>query len=1319
MTTQTPAPVPMAQRLESARRDLLDLSLRNQLLNHRPAKARGVAVTDELPATTYRLLWDDERSFTFAPAAAAVEDAGEQAEPPAPPAPGEDIAARHRDTKLQTAHPAERLQARLLATARDARFVEEEQGVNVLFLALGFLRWREPDAPADGPWRLAPLCLVPVRLARSRADAQFSLCAADADPLGNLTLAVKLKSDLGITLPELPAVDGLDLEAWFAQVATAVSTRAGWTVERRIALDLFAFGRHLMWRDLDPAAWPTGAGPVERPLVARLFGGGFKPLPPPAGRLDETRPSERVGEVVESDGTQGEALAAVAAGADLVIQGPPGTGKSQTICNLIAEAAAAGKTVLFVAEKMAALSVVQRRLESVGLGALCLELHSDKAAKRAVLGEIGRTLKGEAPAPAPGGELDRGYAAVRTELGAFAAAMAQPVGRSGLSPGTALDRLAGLGAVPAAALPADAFPDDDAAAIATQDAALGELAAALARTGPLAAHPWGAARLSTLLPETENRIIAAVAAARAALEPARSAGAALAAALGAAAPDGPSAAARLLSAARHAASRPAGVADPESAAWTAEPGAIDQLFAAGDAYAGMRAQHAATLIPEAWEQDLTQVRADLAAYGEGLFRWVSGAWRAANARLKGLCQAGRMPKEHAAQVALADAVLTARRHAAAVRTRDGLGAALFGAAWHSADSDWAQLARAHAWATAWTQGRSQGWPACRALEAAATALPMQQPALAAWDAAEQALRTALAAGAEELTWQAWEARLQAQAGGFGTLHDVCAVNRAAEPLAGLPAVLAAARAWTRPVGELAGALRAARLNALLNRALAERPALARFDPAAHDRARARFSELDRAVLAANRLRIAHGHRQRLPAATEGGAAALLRRESEKKMRHLPLRTLLRDAGAAVQRVKPVFLMSPLSVAAYLEPGGLEFDLVVFDEASQVRPVDAVGALARGRQLVVVGDSRQMPPTSFFDRLIGGGDADGEDGEEAGWASDLESVLGLCLGSGCPSLMLRWHYRSRHPSLIATSNRCFYESKLRTFPSPAGAPKPDGDGLTLTHLPDATYDRAKSRTNATEAAAVAEAVMAHAKATPQLSLGVAAFSQAQMLAIGAEVERRRRADGSAEAFFGGHPNEPFFVKNLENVQGDERDVILVSVGYGRDATGTVNLNFGPLNADGGERRLNVLITRARRRMRVFTNLMPEDIDERRTQARGVLALKEFLAYARSGAVQAAQAGTVGGVAARLMPPGAEGVSDDNVAWRLGDLAVRIDDDVWCAAATCRDRERLQDEVLAGLGWQVHHAWRLGWWRRPEEEQRRIKDRGLQPASTSAG
>jgi len=1290
-----------SQRLEAARRDLLDLSLRNQLLNHRPAKARGITVSDELPSQVYRLLWDDERACTFLAAKTETStDGGDTAEPPAT---GGEPDERHRDTKLQTAHVAERLQGRLLATARDARFVEEEQGVNVLFLALGFLHWREPDVAADAPWRTAPLCLMPVRLGRTRADAQFTLAAADAEPLGNLTLAVKLKADTGNLLPELPPVDGLDLDSWFAQVTTAISTRPGWRVDRRIALDLFAFGRHLMWRDLDPASWPAGDSPAERPLVTRLFGGGFRPLPATPAALDTARPPEQVREVVESDGSQAEALAAVAAGADLVIQGPPGTGKSQTICNLIAEAVAAGKSVLFVAEKMAALGVVQRRLQAIGLGALCLELHSDKAAKRAVLSEIGRTLTSDPPPAAPGAELDRSYAALRAELTAFATAMAVPIGRSGLSPGEALDALAALN-VREQVLPAAAFGDHDHDAIAAQEVALVDVQAALQATGPLTKHPWGAARLTTVLPGVESGLALRVAACLTTLPAARSAGSALATVMGAKSPTGPAETRLLLAAALHAAGRPAGVADPDSPAWTVSSADLDRLYADGQAYAALRAKHDATVIPEAWEHDVVQVRADLAAYGEGTFRWISGTWRAANARLKGLCR-GSAPGDHASQLALVDGLLSARRLAAAMRSRDGLGVALFGSVWHAADSDWTVLTAARSWVATWIAGRSRGWPACQAVTAtvARAATAAKQAALVAFYDADQQLRSALAAHAETLSWDELAQRLAAQSLGTSGLHDVCAVNRAAEPLAVLPEVAATARSWERPAA-LTDSIRAARLSALLDRALVERPELARFDGTTHDRARARFSELDIAVLAANRLRIAHAHRSRLPSATEGGPAALLRRESEKKMRHLPIRSLLREAGSAVQRTKPVFLMSPLSVAAYLEPGGLTFDLVVFDEASQVRPVDAVGALARGKQLVVVGDSRQMPPTSFFDRLIGG---DTDDGEEAGWASDLESVLGLCLGSGCPSVMLRWHYRSRHPSLIATSNRCFYDGRLRTFPSPAGAPKPDGDGLTLSHLPNAVYDRARSRTNPGEAVAVAEAVMLHARNTPHLTLGVAAFSQAQMLAISSEVERRRRADGSTEAFFAANPNEPFFVKNLENVQGDERDVILISVCYGRDADSAVAMNFGPLNADGGERRLNVLITRARRRMRVFTNLLPEDIDERRTQAKGVLALKTFLAYARDGREPGTTNAVLSGTAASLAPSGAEPVGDGGVTWRQGDLAVRLDDAAWSAAATCRDRERLADQVLSGLGWRVHHAWRLGWWRRPDEERRRLE------------
>ena len=318
---------------------------------------------------------------------------------------------------------------------------------------------------------------------------------------------------------------------------------------------------------------------------------------------------------------------------------------------------------------------------------------------------------------------------------------------------------------------------------------------------------------------------------------------------------------------------------------------------------------------------------------------------------------------------------------------------------------------------------------------------------------------------------------------------------------------------------------------------------------------------------------------------------VLQREIEKKARHKPIRKLIHEAGSIIQELKPVFMMSPLSIANYLAPDSVEFDLVVFDEASQVRPVDALGALFRARNAVVVGDRQQLPPSRFFDRMVESGDDDSA--EEESVTADIESILGLFASKGAPSRQLHWHYRSRHESLIAVSNREFYDNNLVVFPSPdAGR---EENGLRFHHLPDSVYDRGGSRTNPEEARAVVDAVMQHAIQNPELSLGVAAFSQAQARAIDDHLEIRRRQDDSAEEFFSSHPEEPFFVKNLENVQGDERDVIFISVGYGRDATGQVSHNFGPLNNQGGGRRLNVLITRAKRQCHVFTSLSADDID----------------------------------------------------------------------------------------------------------------------------
>jgi very-short-patch-repair endonuclease len=418
---------------------------------------------------------------------------------------------------------------------------------------------------------------------------------------------------------------------------------------------------------------------------------------------------------------------------------------------------------------------------------------------------------------------------------------------------------------------------------------------------------------------------------------------------------------------------------------------------------------------------------------------------------------------------------------------------------------------------------------------------------------------------------------------------------------------------------------------------------------------------------------------------------------------------MEKAGTAIQAIKPIFMMSPLSAAVYLPPGHLEFDLVVFDEASQVRPSDALGALLRAKRAVVVGDDRQLPPTSFFDQLLG----EDEDSDEEFVEQDVESVLGLFGARGAPSRMLEWHYRSRHESLIAVSNHEFYGNRLLLFPSPSATR--EDMGVSLVHLPDSVYDRGKSRTNADEARAVADAVLEHVRTRPHLTLGVAALSKAQADCLYAEVDRLRRDHPEIDAFDAQHENEPFFVKNLETVQGDERDVILVSIGYGRDEHGRLHYNFGPLNNTGGERRLNVLVTRARIATRVYTNFTDEDMDAAKCTSFGLRALRTYLKYARTGELSTPEVGerddespfedavahelrTLGYQVARQV--GEAGYSIDIAIVdpeRPGRFVIGIECDgaTYHSSRSARDRDRLRQAVLEGLGWRIHRIWSTDW------------------------
>jgi hypothetical protein len=489
-----------------------------------------------------------------------------------------------------------------------------------------------------------------------------------------------------------------------------------------------------------------------------------------------------------------------------------------------------------------------------------------------------------------------------------------------------------------------------------------------------------------------------------------------------------------------------------------------------------------------------------------------------------------------------------------------------------------------------------------------------------------------------------------------------------------------------------------------------------------DRLIAEFRQADRklAGLAAREI-IATVDGRRPPA--DSTAASLLRREAMKADHRLPVRDLIAYARDAVLALRPCVLASPLTVSQSLPPD-IGFDVVIFDEASQITPAEAVNCIYRGRSLITAGDDRQLPPTSFFDRSFSAVDQDTE-------VLDYQSVLELAKACGAfPGLSLTWHYRSRHQALVAFANEAFYQGRLSMFPAPA-AGGPD-TGVQLFPVAG-VYRRATGRDNPAEAERVAERIVHHFTHRPGHSLGVVTFSVAQADAIERALHRIAAEHPALERAVADDRLHGFFVKSLESVQGDERDVMIFSIGYGYDESGRFSANFGALNRPNGWRRLNVAITRARHRVEIVTSILSRDIPE--SDNEGVRQLAAYLDHVErdTGGLDAdpAHAPTAGpadgnadfvtSVLETVRSWGYPARTDLGTGGGRVDIAIRHPDDPAgdyllgvrcdgpgyrdCPAA--RDRDRLNDEVLIGLGWRLHRAWALAWYRDPAGEQERLR------------
>jgi very-short-patch-repair endonuclease len=1372
----------LAASIDAWKRKLLDLSKRNRALNFRATKVSTVAIVDEHPAEIFRLLYLAEREMRFK----AVEPPPSECETAVCPTPPENASAsvdeadidqaapqpqfvpydastlddRHTDEFLQTTATPEALDRSLRRLDEQARLAIEEQGVNTLFLALGMLHYTEADA-SEQVFN-APLVLLPVELSRKSARSGYRISAADDEPVVNPALAEYLRLDFGITLPELPdsatISDDYDLQSLLSDVTQAVAGRKGWSVTTDIVLALFSFQKFVMYKDLEANAPAVAAHRLVRQLVGRE-GDRVIGLPDDVRRLELDREfaPEATTQVVDADSSQLRAIAGVARGYDLVLEGPPGTGKSQTITNLIAQALGAGKSVLFVAEKMAALDVVHSRLVKAGLGEFCLELHSTKASKRTVMRSLAAAIDASLEPVTATMHAAVALPAARTVLNDYVRALHTPHGTLGMTPFEAYGRLApvrgaepatdsrapsagGAGQVTVPRLRYTRRVDD--VSRETLDAAvreLRELAAAAPGVGDPTTHPWRDAT-RTLYTEDDianvrelgGRLAHQIADVRGqAAEVERSFG--LPPIRSAADVDTADRIASIMSRSPGASTEVLA-----SGAWNTAPADALHLIQRGRQATALHARLDQRFRPAVFEQDHAADIAYVERKAEGVLSFLAvldGRWRAIRSRWTSYRQPSYQPSlaEQASEMKQVDRLAAERK---ALAESHALAHAPFGELWQGDASSWDALDAYVQWVVEFRACVTRHGLGDDAIRVAAQRAPNVDAVQALRNATADALGTLdtlrrvvgwpsgylSAATFEEIEQRADRIAANAAAGprwaAFEGARQTAAAGIASE-------LLDAGMRGTVAFDVLPNAFLRAFYMKWLAEVVQERPPLAKFDALTHDQRIAEFRRLDRAVLAENQAaltgRLRDRAQERLRDAKARDALPFLQREMAKQRNHSPLRKTLRQAEAAIRAIKPCFLMSPLSVAQYLAGGEPAFDVVIFDEASQLPSEDAIGAIVRGKQLVVVGDPKQLPPTNFF-MVAASPDTVSlaPDGTEL--YSDAESVLEEFMGAGVPMSRLRWHYRSAHESLISFSNVAFYDADLFTFPSTETGVS--GNGLCFELVDGGTYEG--KGLNSTEAKRVADAVVTFAREQlarktrnePMESLGVGTFNLRQQLAVQDELEVRRRDDPSIEPFFDRSLPEPFFVKNLENIQGDERDAIFLSVTYAKAADGVLRYNFGALNGENGWRRLNVLTTRARKRMRVFSSIRASDINPTAAVSAGPRLLRDFLEYAEHGRLTIPAGRSAGAsespfeheVMAALTERGLEVVPQVGVAGYRIDLGV-IDADApgryvcgiecdgvaYHSSETARDRDRLRQQVLEARGWTLVRVWSTDWFK----------------------
>ncbi|NDV57427.1 DUF3320 domain-containing protein [Bacteroides sp. 519] len=1323
-------------------RKLLDLSLRNNLLNIRITKNTLQLISADLDKFEDAMAEGDE--FQIMPKPTdwdnPLYDYGlyhsiQSGDPVL-----ELVKSEVSQKRLRSYLTENELNKALLHLYRSSRLSIEENGANTLYLALGLLKWYE--TPSSERPRYAPILLLPVEIIRKSAAKGYVIRSREEDSIMNITLLEMLRQNFGITitgLDPLPADEsGIDVKLIYSIIRNSIKDQRKWDVEEQAILGIFSFNKFIMWNDIHNNVHKL----VENKIVSSLINGkiefDFEDNTANASVLERELPPTEIVLPISADSSQLEAVFEAVNDRTYILHGPPGTGKSQTITNIISNALYKGKRVLFVAEKMAALSVVQNRLAAIGLAPFCLELHSNKTKKSAILSQLKRTSEVVRLLPPEdfGQEAQRIHN-LRCEMNKYVDALHKKCSFD-ISLYDAISRYLSIDCDIEFHFPRSLFEKLTKEHIQEWQDCIETLVSVGKACGHPHQHPLTGLQITHYsatgkeeISQCLKELIQLLAAIKSKLDQVTN-----------------------LFGATNEGSYSKKQVDILS-------NIIRKILEIPELTPGVLNQHQ---LDEVLEQlhivalhgkerdkkkeqllltntsDILDINAKqlLSTWNECSNKWfIPKYFGQKNIRKQLTAYSLNSQLKNEQVKALLHNVIAYQNEKKYVEPYLDQLPLFFGKYGRRENEDWntieqiidelaildslilnctRNVAGAAKMKAALAQHLAEGIGYFKSIHS--NTLTEFNDLLLTFNSVSQRLQSvcgmdiSVVYGDSDRWIEILNGKLNTWVANIDELKDWYQWLLISEKLQKTQLGFVAEEYKNKniPTGTLTDSFNKSFYRACIEYIVSAEPALELFKGEMFNDVISKYKELISNFQTLTRQELYAKLASNLPdftrEAAQNSEVGILQRNIKNNGRGMPIRRLFDQIPILLSRMCPCMLMSPISVAQYIDTDADKFDLVIFDEASQMPTYEAIGAISRGKNVIIVGDPKQMPPTSFFS--VNTVDEDNIEME------DLESILDDCLALSMPSKHLLWHYRSKHESLIAFSNSEYYDNKLLTFPSP------DNIESKVRFVPiQGCYDKGKTRQNKMEAQAVVDEIIRRLSDDDlrKRSIGVVTFSAVQQNLIEDLLSDLFTLRPDLETL-SLECEEPLFIKNLENVQGDERDVILFSVGYGPDQEGKVSMNFGPLNRIGGERRLNVAVSRARYEMIIYSTLRADQIDLNRTSAVGVAGLKRFLEYAEKGGRLTtgqhtlATASVENDIAKKLRQEGYEvhtaiGCSGYKIDIGIVDkenpsnyiLGILCDGENYRQTKTMRDREIVQTSVLKQLGWNIHRVWTMDWWENP--------------------